>query len=275
MKLVDLTGQTFGMWTVLERDIKTQKEKNSTKAFWKCQCQCGTIRTVVGADLRNGKSTSCGCNKKAHNFIDITGQTFNDLTVVKRIENRYDKAYWRCKCICGKEIDVSTSDLKNGHTKSCGCKKKERFTEVGKNSCKDLTGMRFGHLVVLSKTEDRAGANVKWLCRCDCGKEYKIAGGDLTRENGIKSCGCASASKGESLLIEIFNDLNIKYEKEKTFEDCKSPFTNALLRYDFYLPEYNNYAKKHNYNLIRISYTDYSIITKDYILKKIEEINNG
>lgn len=32
----------------------------------------------------------------------------------------------------------------------------------------DLTGMRFGRLVVLKRSPD-AGKGVKWICRCDCG----------------------------------------------------------------------------------------------------------
>lgn len=31
-------------------------------ALWTCVCECGTTRTVVGLDLRHGKSASCGCS---------------------------------------------------------------------------------------------------------------------------------------------------------------------------------------------------------------------
>lgn len=303
--VIDLTGQTFGLWTVLERDY--QNAKNG-KAYWKCRCECGTERSVVGSDLRNHKSTGCGCNRVAHNFVDLTGQTFNYLTVKERLENRYNgKAYWKCECICGNIVEVSTEDLKNNHTISCGCKKIERFTEVGKNSFKDLTGMRFGLLTVLSKTEKRTGTSVVWLCQCDCGKQCEIAGGDLNRSLGTKSCGCLGMSKGELLISQILNELNIEYEQEKTFNDCKSPFTGYLLRYDFYLPQYNllieydgeqhfqevnyfkdsleevqikdnyknNYAKENNYYILRIPYNDYEILTKEYLIEKIQEVTNN
>lgn len=32
-------------------------------ALWMCRCVCGQEKAVVGADLRNGKSTNCGCKK--------------------------------------------------------------------------------------------------------------------------------------------------------------------------------------------------------------------
>lgn len=56
MKLVDITGRTFGRWTVLHRE-----ESNAVPTKWVCRCTCGTIRAVVSQNLREGKSTSCGC----------------------------------------------------------------------------------------------------------------------------------------------------------------------------------------------------------------------
>ena len=35
---------------------------------------------------------------------------------------------WLCECKCGKFVEVSVSNLINGHTKSCGCHKREYLT---------------------------------------------------------------------------------------------------------------------------------------------------
>lgn len=56
--------------------------------------------------------------------IDLTGQTFNRLTVIERVPGH---KLWRCRCICGAEKAVQSSNLKNGTTKSCGCWAKERM----------------------------------------------------------------------------------------------------------------------------------------------------
>lgn len=56
----DITGQRFGLWTVLKRDITIRG-----KIFWKCACDCGVVRIVGGEYLRSGKSTSCGCKRNA------------------------------------------------------------------------------------------------------------------------------------------------------------------------------------------------------------------
>lgn len=67
-------------------------------------------------------------------LIDLTGQKFGRLTVVKRIEdyvqpNGNRKTRWLCKCDCGNEIGLCATTLKTGNTKSCGCLKKDCGTE--------------------------------------------------------------------------------------------------------------------------------------------------
>jgi hypothetical protein len=58
----DLTGRTFGRWTVLCRaeqppHIITYR----TLVWWQCRCRCGTKRPVQPMNLLNGRSRSCGC----------------------------------------------------------------------------------------------------------------------------------------------------------------------------------------------------------------------
>jgi hypothetical protein len=50
----------------------------------------------------------------------------------------------------------------------------------------DSSGQRFGRLVVLRRTE---GRRVRFLCKCDCGKETTVAAGNLRGKN-TQSCGC-------------------------------------------------------------------------------------
>ena len=64
MALINLTNQTFGRLTVLYRDIETEKLKKDRHAMWKCKCECGNEVSVVGKDLRAGKTQSCGCLQK-------------------------------------------------------------------------------------------------------------------------------------------------------------------------------------------------------------------
>ena len=48
---MNLVGERFGRWTVLE----PAQSKGYVK-YWKCQCDCGTIRNVRQMSLRSGIS---------------------------------------------------------------------------------------------------------------------------------------------------------------------------------------------------------------------------
>ena len=54
----------------------------------------------------------------------------------------------------------------------------------------DLTGQRFGKLVVLYRVENTIHNEVQWLCQCDCGNTTIVTSGHL-RSGGTKSCGCS------------------------------------------------------------------------------------
>lgn len=77
-------------------------------------------------------------------FIDLTGQTFTYLTVLRRDvdcgEGKKPVTKWVCRCACGKILSVKGDSLRSGHTVSCGCKKvkhghanKERLYQTWKN----------------------------------------------------------------------------------------------------------------------------------------------
>jgi len=62
------------------------------------------------------------------------------------------------------------------------------------SSLKDLTGQRFGRLVVLARDMNLSDGQARWRCRCDCGKETRTSGGNLRRKATL-SCGCMSHEK--------------------------------------------------------------------------------
>lgn len=59
MKLIDLTGQRFGMLTVLNR-----ADNKGKRTMWNCLCDCGNKAVVGGSNLKNGNTRSCGCLHK-------------------------------------------------------------------------------------------------------------------------------------------------------------------------------------------------------------------
>lgn len=57
--------------------------------------------------------------------LDLGGRVFGLLTVLsqapRRIINGYSRRYWSCLCECGNRLDVLSTSLTSGNTKSCGC----------------------------------------------------------------------------------------------------------------------------------------------------------
>lgn len=58
---------------------------------------------------------------------DLNNKTFGKLTIIGYVGlNRYKKAIWKTKCVCGIEKDYLSSDLQSGRIVSCGlCAKRE------------------------------------------------------------------------------------------------------------------------------------------------------
>lgn len=130
-KFIDLTGKRFGRLTVIERIRKVGNEW-----LWLCQCDCGKTKEAKGVNLRSGKCRSCGCLKKesdnspnTKNTIDMLGKTFGHLTVIDRDgSDQRGEAKWLCQCDCENKtiISVLGSNLRTGHTISCGCERMSR-----------------------------------------------------------------------------------------------------------------------------------------------------
>ena len=72
-------------------------------------------------------------------FINLIGLKFGKLTPIQRVDKKYKNnkgVFWLCKCDCGNETIVESSDLKRkyGGTKSCGCYRKEKVKIHGKSN---------------------------------------------------------------------------------------------------------------------------------------------
>lgn len=114
MPVIDLTGQTFGAWTVLRRAAS----RRGTQAQWLCRCACGTKRVHLSQVLRDGRSCSCGCQRTEgvtraalRRFGDLTGKTFGALTV-----QRHSRGQWVCTCAEGHESLRRRPDLRDTST---------------------------------------------------------------------------------------------------------------------------------------------------------------
>ena len=68
-KMVDLTGQKFGSWTVIKRAQDHISNSGNRFTAWTCRCECGTAKDVVANSLLGGRSMSCGCKQYDHSRL--------------------------------------------------------------------------------------------------------------------------------------------------------------------------------------------------------------
>ena len=224
--LIDLSGQRFGSWTVIER----AENGKSRKSRWSCVCDCGTTRVVDGFALRNGASQSCGCGKSRSLRVDrdLVGQVFGRWTVVSSVgaegESTARSRVWLCRCVCGVQREVSEHSLVCGVSVSCGCYRKERAEAAWNKKAADLTGQRFGLWTALRRYDVRhyrgGGQTIRWWCRCECGVEQAVLVGAL-RDGTSQSCGCATGSRMEGHVRRFCLEHGVPFTPQRRFPDLR------------------------------------------------------
>lgn len=212
-------GMKFRNWEVIKFD---HSNKHRIKYFL-CRCAvCGKYRPVRATSLIAGTSTAC--SKECAD--SLLGQTFGAWTVLKLDPNK--PRYYICQCECGTIKSVFKSSLKNGMSKSCGCKHRENLTKKNKENAESHIGEKYGTLTILDTfiKDERYW----YKCKCDCGAIIDVK---LTKLlNGyVYSCGCIN-SKANEMMSGILHKYHIPFVREKRFEDCKDKGT---LPFDFAL----------------------------------------
>jgi hypothetical protein len=264
-KIIDLVGQKFGRWLVIEKVIDVKRMSNGRR--WLCQCDCGTKRMVYERFLKDGQSKSCGCLQKemlSNRLIaNLIGQRFGRLLVIK-YDHSDSGAIWKCICDCGNEILIKTKLLTSCGVKSCGC----IYTE------KDLTGKRFGKLHVISKIKNYEKATSKsdyYLCMCDCGNETIVLSASL-RNGNTKSCGCLIGKTtnklkllyGEASFNQVYNTYVRDAKKRNLVFELDNNIFKIITQQNCYYCDNkpNQIIKSINYN-------------GEYIYNGIDRLNNS
>ena len=127
--LEDLTGQRFGMLTVIDY---------AGGGRWNCVCDCGNKKAVLTGALKTGNAKSCGCyvRELPANFDDKTGRRYGRLVVQEYLGG----SRWKCLCDCGNVTEVDSHELSRGNVTSCGCYRREVASDS--HTTHGMTGSR-------------------------------------------------------------------------------------------------------------------------------------
>lgn len=219
--------------------VKNFAYSNKQGRYWNCICPYDNQQFICSTRHLLSKTRptlSCGClqKKKAgetlkkykfNHTIDLTGQKFGKLTVIKKVEkpnnvnpNR-QYVFWLCQCDCGNTCVINGTYLRNGDTCSCGC--------------------------IKSKGEDKISAILK---------ENNLS---FDREYTFMECKDKMPLPFDFYVNETYL---IEYDGEQHFD--KGGLWNIDFNY---IQKHDNiknqYCKNHNIPLIRIPYTKYNSIT--------------
>jgi hypothetical protein len=130
-KPIDMIGRRYGR-LVVQEPAPVRDFLSGRRSSWWCLCDCGERANVTGSNLRSGQVRSCGCGRRGKTGrkpLDLTGQRFGRLLVGERAPDRHghSRKAWRCLCDCGAEAVVTTTALRSGNTRSCGCARGRRL----------------------------------------------------------------------------------------------------------------------------------------------------
>ena len=118
----------------------------------------------------------------------LIGTKIGKLTVLENT-GKYTsdhRVLYRCVCECGNERLVADKKLVSQEITQCSeCTKKQLI----ESKIIDLTGKRFGRLVVIERDKTSSTRNLKWKCKCDCGNECYVLRSCL-QSGETRSCGC-------------------------------------------------------------------------------------
>lgn len=237
-----------------------------------------------------------------------------DILLVKRVQPTSSGKGFLCDFRCPYCQKIFRADLYNvtRNYYSCGCWRKENvFFQK-----EDLTGKKFGRLTALSDSGRRIVSkktgekvDVIWNCVCECGAKTQVSSCHL-KSGHTTSCGKCCISRGEDKIKSSLQSLQIRFEQQKRFSDCKDKHT---LPFDFYLPDFSccieydgeqhfhtpnnrkstiftsekvsdiqkrdkiktNYCQKAGIKLLRLSYLDFDEINESYLLERLNAMVNN
>lgn len=163
--------------------------------------------------------------------VNLLGQRFGQLIVIAKAPNYKRKTCWLCKCDCGNEVIKTTSNLRSGHAKSCGCSYYE------KANCKGINpvGQRFGRLIVTKLYGVKNHKRI-WECKCDCGGTAHLPTSSL---KVTKSCGCLQIESTKKTNLKHgyssrHGSNHIKHIYKGMIDRCENPRN----------PQYKNYGAR-------------------------------
>lgn len=171
--------QVFGYLFVVSVEGK-RKEKV------KARCCCGSVGEYRSSDVLRGRRVSCGCRKRGYR-VGLVGDRYGDLEIIAQVVTETSHRKVRCRCRCGRELEVSLWSLQHGLS---NCEYCDFDASCRRDYRVGLPGEVYGNLTIVSEAArvGNQGLRRVW-CRCGCGEEVPVLVHRL-RSGLVQNCGC-------------------------------------------------------------------------------------
>ncbi|MDD9147809.1 AP2 domain-containing protein [Sporolactobacillus sp. CQH2019] len=155
-------------------------------------------------------------HKMPPNMIDLTGQKFGKLTVLKRAgQTKNGNALWLCQCDCGNTTVAMGTSLRRGDTISCGCLTPDRITNARQVLLTDKSVDGVPVPLLTKKVRSDSGTGIK-------GVHQRIRKGHTYYEASI-------TVNGKRKYVGTFKDINQAIRARKEAEKkYYQPYIDAL-----------------------------------------------
>jgi Zn finger protein HypA/HybF involved in hydrogenase expression len=204
--------------------------------------QCGHENEITYNSFQQGGGVLCPkcakqevTNSKKHSIEEV--KIYFKSQKCELLSNEYinNSSILKYVASCGHENEKIYSDFQQGKGRLCP---KCAYKEVGNKKRLNIEEVReyFESKDCKLLSSEYASAKTKLHYVAQCGHEHEIQYNNFKQGGGVLCPKCIS-SKGELSTSKILDNNNIKYEAQKTFNDCKNI---KPLLFDFYLPEYNS-----------------------------------
>ena len=239
-RYIDLTGQKFGRWTVL--NITDKRTCNRT-IIQHCKCECGNEKDVDGYTLKSGQSKSCGCLQRElaaerckQGRIDLTGQRFGKLVAMYPIYsgNKNEHTLWHCKCDCGNECDIDMGNLRSDKSQSCGCTQSKQEENIIKLLTQANLSFTYQEKFLDLKNKEfdfRIGTELEkgYIIEYDGQQHFKYTGTGWDTKEHFERTRQNDLIKNHYCFRNNIPLIRIPYDAKYTIDDLKLETTRFLL----------------------------------------------
>lgn len=219
--------------------LLVSEEYNGNTSLLKIKCKCGNTFEKKLSDIKYNNYCLCNecylIYKSEDSFNDFIKELdeigYNYLS--RREDYKNSKSLVDVKCDKGHEIKTSKNKIQSGQRCKYCNKEKNKKRKIRKDFSIVKEEIENSNYKILTSKEDYKGTKSEILLECENGHIYPTC---YNVFHGGHRCPYCNESKGEKAIKEFLEKFNIEYESQYRFENCKLRYP---LPFDFYLPKCN------------------------------------